>query len=92
MNVLVATDGSEYGRWALDWVAALPLVKPPRVTVARRNVSRVVERMREQSQTLDGLVRKGRIAIVGAMYDVVTGKIKFLTEPETNPLRTPDPV
>jgi hypothetical protein len=26
------------------------------------------------------------------MYDVVTGEIEFLTEPETNPLRTPDPV
>jgi nucleotide-binding universal stress UspA family protein len=32
MNVLVATDGSEYGRWALNWVAKLPLVEPPRVT------------------------------------------------------------
>ena len=46
--------------------------------VARRNVSQVVERMRAQSQTLDDLVRGGRIAIVGAMYDVVTGKIEFL--------------
>ena len=60
--------------------------------VARRNVSRVVERMRAQSQTLDGLVQNGRIAIVGAMYDIVTGEIEFLTEPETNLLRTPDPV
>jgi len=33
MNVLVATDGSRYGRWALDWVAALPLVDPAKVTV-----------------------------------------------------------
>ena len=33
MNVLVATDGSEYGRWELNWVAKLPLVEPPRVTV-----------------------------------------------------------
>jgi len=49
-------------------------------TVARRNVLRVVERMRNQSQTLDGLVREGRIAIVGAMYDVVTGDIEFLAE------------
>jgi nucleotide-binding universal stress UspA family protein len=32
MNVLVATDGSKYGRWALDWVAMLPFVEPPRVT------------------------------------------------------------
>jgi nucleotide-binding universal stress UspA family protein len=33
MNVLVATDGSKYGRWALNWVAQLPFVEPPRVTV-----------------------------------------------------------
>jgi nucleotide-binding universal stress UspA family protein len=31
MNVLVATDGSKYGRWALDWVARLPLVEPAKV-------------------------------------------------------------
>jgi len=59
--------------------------------VARRNVSRVVEGMREQSRTLDGLVREGRIAIVGAMYDVVTGEIEFLTEPEGSPVQTSDP-
>ena len=33
MNVLVATDGSKYGRWGLNWVATLPFVTPPRVTV-----------------------------------------------------------
>jgi carbonic anhydrase/SulP family sulfate permease len=60
--------------------------------VARRNVSRVVERMCQESQTLDGLVRKERIAIVGAMYDIVTGEIEFLTELGTNLFRTPDPV
>jgi nucleotide-binding universal stress UspA family protein len=32
MNVLVATDGSEYGQWGLNWVAKLPFVTPPRVT------------------------------------------------------------
>ena len=32
MNVLVATDGSKYGRWGLNWVATLPFVEPPRVT------------------------------------------------------------
>jgi hypothetical protein len=32
--------------------------------LARRNVQRVVERMREQSQRLDIRVREGRIAIV----------------------------
>ena len=48
--------------------------------VARRNVLRVVTQIRTQSQTLDTLAREGRIAIVGAMYDVVTGEVEFLTE------------
>lgn len=46
--------------------------------VSRRNVVRVVEQLHKQSRTIDGLIRKGRIAIVGAMYDVVTGDIEFL--------------
>ncbi len=33
MNVLVATDGSKYGKWELNWVANLPFVESPRVTV-----------------------------------------------------------
>ncbi|TKB60145.1 MAG: sulfate transporter [Nitrospira sp.] len=60
--------------------------------VARRNVSRVVERMRQESQTLDGLVREGRIVIVGAMYDVVTGDIEFLAEDEMNHRMPTEPV
>ena len=44
----------------------------------RRNVLRVVKRMHEQSRMHDVLVRKGRIAIVGAMYGVVTGRMEFL--------------
>ena len=31
MNVLVATDGSKYGRWGLNWVAKLPLVESTQV-------------------------------------------------------------
>ncbi len=52
--------------------------------VARRNVMRVVERIREQSGTLDELVRQQRIAIVGAMYNVATGGIEFLTDTPLN--------
>ena len=33
MNVIVGVDGSKYGRWALNWVAKLPFVEPPWVTV-----------------------------------------------------------
>jgi len=32
MNVLVATDGSKYGGWALNWVATLPLAEPAKIT------------------------------------------------------------
>jgi carbonic anhydrase/SulP family sulfate permease len=49
-------------------------------TVARRNVARSVEQLRKLSATLDRLIREGRIAIVGAMYDVTTGAIEFLPE------------
>lgn len=61
-------------------------------TVARRNVSRVVEQMCKQSQTLDGLVREGRIAMVGAMYDVVTGEIEFLAEDGLSHVLPPEAV
>jgi nucleotide-binding universal stress UspA family protein len=33
MNVLVATDGSKYGKWALEWVSQLPLAQAPTVKV-----------------------------------------------------------
>jgi carbonic anhydrase/SulP family sulfate permease len=42
-------------------------------------VLRVVESIRKQSETLDRLVRKQQIAIIGAMYDVGTGALEFLT-------------
>jgi len=48
--------------------------------VARENVLRVVKEIRARSRTLDGLVRERRIAIVGMMYDVVTGGIEALAE------------
>jgi carbonic anhydrase/SulP family sulfate permease len=48
--------------------------------VARRNVLRVVEEVLGQSATLADLVRQGRILVVGAMYDVATGGIEFLTD------------
>lgn len=50
--------------------------------VARRNAARMVEVMLHESETLRDLVREGRIAVVGAMYDVVTGNIEFLSDGE----------
>lgn len=47
---------------------------------ARRNVLRSVQQIHEQSATIRNLVSHGRVAVVGAMYDVSTGQIEFLTE------------
>jgi nucleotide-binding universal stress UspA family protein len=33
MQVLVTTDGSKYGKWALEWVGQLPLAEAPTVKV-----------------------------------------------------------
>lgn len=46
--------------------------------VARRNVLRTMAILRRRSRTLDRLVRNGSIAIVGGMYDVVSGEVEFL--------------
>jgi len=45
---------------------------------ARLNVLRSVALIQSQSETLGRLVREGRIAVVGAMYDVASGGITFL--------------
>jgi carbonic anhydrase len=60
-------------------------------TVARRNVQRVVAELLKQSETLADLVRQGRILVVGAMYDVATGGIEFLTD-DPSPPPSPDPM
>jgi carbonic anhydrase len=46
--------------------------------VARGNVSRVTEMIFGQSEMLNHLHQEGRVAIIGAIYDVVTGNIEFL--------------
>ena len=33
MKVLIATDGSKYARWAMEWVARMPFADSPDVTV-----------------------------------------------------------
>jgi len=48
--------------------------------VARANVTRTVDEIRRHSPVLAALEQEGRIAIVGAMYDVVGGDISFLDE------------
>ncbi|HVJ80469.1 MAG TPA: bifunctional SulP family inorganic anion transporter/carbonic anhydrase [Planctomycetia bacterium] len=48
--------------------------------VARRNVGVTVKRLLEASATMRALVEEGKIAIVGAMYDVSTGAMEFLSD------------
>ena len=65
--------------------------------VSRLNVMRVVQQLRQQSRSLENLVREGTIAIVGAMYNVASGEVEFLGDAETlrsrslvRPRRVPD--
>lgn len=46
--------------------------------VARANVLRTVSEIRRRSPVLEAMERDGRIAVVGAMYDVVGGDLTFL--------------
>lgn len=48
--------------------------------VARANVLRSVRMIMQQSETLGRLVQQGRIGIVGALYDVSTGRIEFMED------------
>ncbi len=63
-------------------ISNLPVTKQEEVVdgVARRNVERVAKTMLEESRTLSDLVKGGRILVVGAMYDVATGGIEFLSD------------
>ncbi len=49
--------------------------------VAQRHVSLVIDTLRSESPVLRELEEAGRIAIVGAMYDVQSGAVKFLNQP-----------
>jgi carbonic anhydrase/SulP family sulfate permease len=48
--------------------------------VARRNVVQSVRNIVEISQTIRKLVDEGRLAVVGAVYDVSSGKVEFLVK------------
>ena len=50
-------------------------------SVARRNVVRSVQMMRQQSYTLNELERTGRVVFVPAIYNIANGDIEFLTDP-----------
>lgn len=54
--------------------------------VARENVYRTVAEIHGKSDTLRRLADDGSIAVVGAMYDVSTGRVEFLTDLKPAPL------
>ncbi len=45
--------------------------------MAQTNVELTMKRILEESEVLRELYEKGQIGMVGAMYDVATGKVTF---------------
>ena len=87
-----ACDGVELGNLTSTLahiqpaVEAVPVVEGPRNStntawvnaVAHENVAQTVQRIIDDSPLLKGLVDEGKLLVVGAMYDVATGKVEFL--------------
>ena len=48
--------------------------------VAARNVLRTATQILSRSEGIRNAVEQGRVKVVGALYDVKTGRIKFLDE------------
>lgn len=48
--------------------------------IARAHVIRGVKRVVEQSRVIQTLVAEGRVAVVGAIFDVSTGEVEFLLD------------
>ena len=47
--------------------------------IAQRNVMRAVDQMLQQSDVVKQAVDDGKLMVAGAMYDVETGAVNFLT-------------
>ncbi len=63
--------------------------------VAFRNVLRGMDLVRSESPTLDGLIAEGKVGLVGGLYDVRTGQVRFFTrqgKPLTIDVQPPAPV
>lgn len=52
--------------------------------IARLNVIRTIKTIRQRSSTLNKLVEEGKIAVVGALYDVTSGEVSFFQTPESS--------
>lgn len=60
--------------------------------VSRRNILRTMRMIRQRSSTIDDLVKDGRVAIVGALYDVSTGQVSFFQTDESSKVPLPVPI
>jgi carbonic anhydrase len=65
---------------AVDQVAAVMDREDPAFAdaVAQANVVHTIETIRDKSEVLAEMESKGEVMIVGAMYDVATGEVRFL--------------
>jgi len=48
--------------------------------VAQKNIELTIENIQSQSQVLNEQIQNGTVDIVGAMYDVASGKVTFLND------------
>lgn len=46
--------------------------------IAEENVKKTVQDIREKSKTISDLEGEGKLRVVGAMYDISTGEVRFL--------------
>jgi carbonic anhydrase/SulP family sulfate permease len=82
-EISVSLDESDVGQYlAADASAQERLVN----CVVRRHIARCVDQVVSQSPAIGQLVADGEMAIIGALYDVDTGKVEFLDPSETQPL------
>ncbi len=59
--------------------------------ISRLNVIRTIKIIRQRSAALDKLVQEGKIAIVGALYDVTSGEVGFFQTAESSVASLPIP-
>lgn len=53
--------------------------------VSHKNVIRTMQEIRQQSSTLDKLIAEGKVALVGAMYDISTAEVSLFQISECSP-------
>ncbi|QGJ70716.1 Bicarbonate transporter BicA [Planctomycetales bacterium 10988] len=53
--------------------------------IARKHVLRSVQQVVERSRTIQGLIKQGKVAVVGAMYNMSSGEVDFLLDDAIDP-------